>query len=275
MIWNIPQQKLVHDVCFPFVGFEAPARWLDGQFLLLKNSNLLDPSRRAIVWSYGAGLMSTWVGPWQWSLVETANRLTIVPVKLPHAAARTAAQAIDADLQLALRPGTPVSVDMTNVTNHEEVGLWKNVIEASGLRIAPDQRIRFVVKERVFGAREAGYHVGREGEFRMPFDRKDVTHKVQVTGERLLEVGVEIDGIEVWSWFSHIQAPWVLQHGILAGSLEADINRQIRDGKYDAPVIPLNLVDPAKLRPRRGSKITAVGLEDVDMTEGARRGGRR
>jgi hypothetical protein len=198
-IWNTTNGKLERDFYCNNLT-DSSADFLDDSHLLVNGTDIVDLDRRLIAWRYVTPLLtSTSYGGWRWLVLRRGNSTGIAPVQLLQPEVLEAANELDADDVLALKPGAKVALDIQLGGEDQakaETAL-KAEIERNGMEVVSDSPIR-ITAQVVTGNTETKEY-GR-GFFNQE-DRESVT-----TTERRYEVEVKVDNEPVYKQVSHIQS---------------------------------------------------------------------
>jgi hypothetical protein len=258
-IWDATTGKLERD--FDCADLRSgSAIWLDDEHLLVGSTDIIDIGRRLILWRYEPGTelqASTSFGGWQWMVMRSGNVLGIMPAKPLQEEVLAAAQGLDPEEILALKPGAKVSLD-AQLGGEEQAKAeeaLRSALEQNGMEVASDQPIRLSAQIVTGDTQTKEYGRGF-------FNRED-REQVTVT-EKRYEVELTVDGQSAWKQVTTLQsshAPHVvwMQRGETAQQAVDRENSQRAAGFGFSAAIPRYVVHPKYAGPLGTSKISMGG----------------
>jgi hypothetical protein len=256
-VWDATTGKLSRD--FDCADLRSGSvSWLDNDHLLVGGTDIVDISRRLILWRYEtAQAAAASFGGWQWLVMQSGNVLGIVPAKLLHEEVLAAAKGLDAEEILALKPGAKVSLDVQLGGDEQakaETAL-QEALKQNGIEVAADQPLR--LSARVVTGESQTKEYGRGF-----FNRQD-TEQVTLT-EKRYEVELTVDGQSAWKQISLLQSgygPHVIwmERGESAQQAIDRQNRQQSANFGFSAAIPRYVVHPKYAGPLGTSKISMGG----------------
>jgi hypothetical protein len=198
-VWNTTNGKLERDFyCNHLNG--SGIEWLDDGHLLVGGMDIVDLDRRLIAWRYVNPLLaSTSWGGWRWLVLNSGNAVGIAPVKMLQPEVLDAANELDADEVLALKPGAKVTLEI-QLGGEEQAkaeAALKASLEKNGMEVVPDSPIR-ISAQIVTGNSETK-------EYGRGFFNREQTEQVTTT-EKRYEVEVKVDGESIWKHSSTMQS---------------------------------------------------------------------
>lgn len=208
LVWDFATGNQDVEMGLPSVSVHGPSHWVDDEFLLVGGGTLIQPFQHIKVWSYqGAEPANAAPGGGLWTVVHDLGQRgggALLPLRLPHAAAREALQKALADPNLfVLKPGTTVKLDVAGIGDAEkrdevETAL-KRKLEEAGFKVGSGS-ITLVASTEVGKTRDVTYHT-----FGRAFGNQ--TYKVQ---EHIARLKFEYDGKPAWE-ASAINIPYFVQ----------------------------------------------------------------
>jgi hypothetical protein len=258
-VWDATTGKLERD--FDCADLRSGSvSWLDNEHLLVGGTDIVDISRRLILWRYQtAQAAADSFGGWQWLVMQSGNVLGIVPAKLLHEEVLAAAKGLDPEEILALKPGVKVTLDIQLGGDEQakaEAAL-EEALKQNGIEVAPDQPLRLSARIVTGDSQTKEYGRGF-------FNREDV-EQVTVTEQRY-EVELTVDGQSAWKQISLLQsghAPHVIwmERGETAQQALDRQNQQRSAHFAFSAAIPRYVVHPKYAEPLGTSKISMGGRQ--------------
>lgn len=260
-VWDASTGRLERD--FDCLNLSNPTSlcWLDEALLLAGDRDVVDVDRRLIVWRYeGSQSLASRFANRQWTVFDQKKVRGLVPFELPHAAAREAAEGIDADSILALKPGTKVSLDnQVGAPYSADVAqALTAAIEASDLELSPNQPIRFMARVEIGDSSQTEYRrIGGERAF--DIEQANVT-------ARIFSVELQIDGQTAWLYRSGQSTQFNPMHIQMneGESVQQAVDRQMENdfkSRFRGLRIPSHVVHPDKAGPLGTSQLTISGIQ--------------
>jgi len=198
-VWNTTNGKLERDFyCNNLNG--SGVEWLNDGHLLVGGMDIVDLERRLIAWRYVNPLLaSTSWGGWRWLLLNSGNSVGIAPVTMLQPEVLEAANKLDPDKVLALKPGAKVALDIQlgGEDQAKAEAALKASIERNGMEVVSDSPIR-ISAQIVTGDSETK-------EYGRGFFNREQTEQVTTT-EKRYELEVKVDGESIWKQSSTIQS---------------------------------------------------------------------
>jgi hypothetical protein len=259
-VWDTATGKLQRDFdCNELNG--GTVTWLSAQHLLVGGTDVVDVSKRLILWHYESkSRLGIPLGDWYWMVMQSGDLLGIVPAKLlpkEVLAAGKKFENMDADEMLVLRPGAKVSLDLQlggeEQTKAEQA--LRAELERNGMEIVPDQPLRFSARI-VTGQSNTEEYRGMS-----IFDR--TTEQVTVS-QKLYEVELTLEGQQIWkqsTTYEFGQAPMIIhmQEGETAQQVVDRENAQRSKHFAFGMSLPRYVVHPKYAGPLGTSKLTPGG----------------
>lgn len=255
-IWNATTGKLERD--FDCSGLKTgDLAWLDDTHLLSGGTDIIDITRRIILWRYEApSLPAMSRGSVRWLVMQVNNVLGLVPAKLLQPEVLAEAESLDPEAILALKPGAKVSIDV-QVGGEEQAkaeAAIKSAVEQNDMQVVADSPIR-VSARVVTGQSETK-------EYGSGFFHRENREQVTVTTKHY-EVELMIDGQSAWKTATTIQSGpppviW-LEGGESAQQAIDRQNAQRTSGFSFAASLPRYVVHPKYAGPRGTSTISYGG----------------
>lgn len=257
-VWNATDGKLERDFdCSNMKWGEVI--WLDDEHLLVGGSDVVDVTRRILLWRYETPNLPADSAPsGRWLMMQSNNILGLVPTQMMQPEVLAAAKELDPDAILAVKPGAKISLDIQlgGEDQQKAESAIRNGLTQNGIEVASDAPIK--ISARIVTGESETKEYGSGFGF---FHRGD-TEQVTVTSKRY-EVEIMVDGQSAWKLVSTMQAgaPHViwLQQG---ESAQQAIDRQnaARDASFSfSASIPRYVVHPKYAGPIGTSKITLSG----------------
>jgi hypothetical protein len=256
-VWDATTGKLQRDFdCTELRG--GSVSWLDNEHLLVGGTDVVDVSRRLILWRYeGADSAAAAFAGWQWLVMKSGNILGIVPAKVLHEEVLAAAKDLEPDAILALKPGAKVSLDI-QLGGEEQAkaeAALEAALEQNGIEVAPDQPLRLAA--RIVTGESQTREYGRGF-----FNREDA-EQVTLT-EKRYEVELTVDGQSAWKQTSLLQSGhgpgviWMERDESAQQAIDRQ-NQQRTAGFSFSASIPRYVVHPKYAGPLGTSKISMGG----------------
>jgi hypothetical protein len=226
--------------------------------LLVGGTDIVDISRRLILWRYDGGYAaSRSYGGWQWLVMTSGNVLGIVPAKLLHEEVLAAAKDLNPEEILALKPGVKVSLDIQlgGEEQAKAVSALEAALEQNGIAVAPDQPLQLSARIVTGDSQTKEYGRGF-------FNRED-REQVTVT-EKRYEVELTVDGQSAWKQTSLLQsgyAPhtiWLERDETAQQAIDRQNQQRSAHFSFSAS-IPRYVVHPKYAGPLGTSKISMGG----------------
>jgi hypothetical protein len=256
-VWDATTGKLQRDFdCADLRGGDVS--WLDNEHLLVGGTDIVDISRRLILWRYDGGYAaSRSYGGWQWLVMTSGNVLGIVPAKLLHEEVLAAAKDLNPEEILALKPGVKVSLDIQlgGEEQAKAVSALEAALEQNGIAVAPDQPLQLSARIVTGDSQTKEYGRGF-------FNRED-REQVTVT-EKRYEVELTVDGQSAWKQTSLLQsgyAPhtiWLERDETAQQAIDRQNQQRSAHFSFSAS-IPRYVVHPKYAGPLGTSKISMGG----------------
>ncbi|QDT38609.1 SHD1 domain-containing protein [Stratiformator vulcanicus] len=139
---------------------------LDNRYLMIKDSIVYDTESRIALWNYSGSKEAVFtVGGLTWFVIKDYRSKTevIYGGKLPHPAALKALEVAANDPTLfVLKPGSEVSIDVSNVRAAESVSAVeaaiKENLENAGFRVTPNANVQVVASATSAGNEDVTYY---------------------------------------------------------------------------------------------------------------------
>ena len=198
--WDLSTGEALPDVGLPAGGTAGEPLALDGRFVLVGGTDLVDSDKKLVVWRYarpaGSGSVVQ-IGGRTWAVIADGSRNVLAGAALPHAGAVKAADALAAEQALLVKPGDAVSLSVTIEGTAEQQQKIKAAIteqlQQSGIDVADNAPVKLVARTEHGKTREQTYE--RRGVGAGPWNR-DVG-KVNVT-EKITRIYFEAGGKVAW-----------------------------------------------------------------------------
>jgi hypothetical protein len=198
-VWDITNGKLERDFYCNNLNGNA-VEFLDDGHLLVGGMDIVDLERRLIAWRYVNPLLaSTSYGGWRWLVLRSGNAVGIAPVQMLQPEVLEAANELNAEEVLALKPGAKVALDIQlgGEDQAKAEAALKAVIEKNGMEVVSDSPIR--ISAQIATGKSETKEYGRGF-----FNRED-TQQVTTT-EKRYEVEVKVEGEPVYKHVSYMQS---------------------------------------------------------------------
>jgi len=267
VVWDFADGRLYRDLGVSIDAWRGGVVWSSDEFLLLDGSWLVDLARYAVVWEYRGiqqhhAPIAANIGRQFWYCADALSVLALVPLSLPHAAARQTIEQLGPELALAVEPGKTVSLNLQIDAPPDQLrqisGSLQRRLEANGLSVAPEQPVEFVARTRLGKQEETAYHG-----FRL-FPRRDLdTVRFQ---QHISEVNCVVDGHIAWSVSSVTAAPTMLR--IEEGeSVEQALARYSKPNLafFDAVSFPRCIAQPREPQALGASQLTPQGPQPAAL----------
>lgn len=194
--WDLETGQALPDIGLPVKGMAGDAVALNGNFVLVGGTDLLDLDKKIVVWRYNAsmGKEAQMHGGLCWRVLTDDHRRSILAcAKLPHEAARKAAGTVALGQGLLLQPGGSVAL---SVAIDSPADQQKRIVDAmtaqlkqAGISVDPNSPIKLNARtEQGKTSTQTYREIGR------PFGD---TTTVSVT-EKITRVWLESDGKIAW-----------------------------------------------------------------------------
>jgi hypothetical protein len=198
-VWNTTNGKLERDFYRNNLKGNS-VEFLDDGHLLVGGMDIVDLERRLIAWRYVNPLLaSTSYGGWRWLVLRSGNAAGIAPVQMLRPEVLEAANELDAEKVLALKPGAKVTLDIQlgGEDQTKAEAALKSALEKNGMEVVSDSPIR-ITAQIVTGKTETR-------EYGRGFFNREDTEQV-TTSEKRYEVDVKLDGEPLYKHVSHMQS---------------------------------------------------------------------
>jgi hypothetical protein len=260
-VWNTTNGKLEREFYCSGLARGGVA-WLDDGHLLVGGTDVVDLERRLIAWRYqlSMGRMSAIAsfGGYHWLVLDSGNATGIAPVEMLQPEALKAAEALDANEVLALKPGAKVTLDIQlgGEDQAKAEAALKAAAERNGMEIVSDSPIR-ISAQVVTGNTETKEY--SRGGFLRGGNAEQVT-----TTEKRYEVEVKIDGESIYKQVQTMQSaggPMVvtLKDGETAQQVIDRENAERASRFTFSATLPKYVVHPKYAGPLGTSPVPIVG----------------
>ncbi len=150
-VWDLTTGHRTAEAYFAKPLVAEQVDWVDDGYLLVNGSLLVDVQRRIILWEYHyprGETQSGHLGGAQWYLLRALQGAKgLVPFTLPHAGARQAAERLDPEKLLALKPGMEVSVRVNvDLPQQEQRQIYDSLasrLTGYGMKLVQGSRLVF------------------------------------------------------------------------------------------------------------------------------------
>lgn len=204
-VWDLNTQELVRDFSVSNMTNHSPIAWADDQ-RLVAGGRLIDVEKRVLLWQYtnlddvvasGGGLI--WVVSGEHS---AGSAQLLIGAALPHAAAKAAADQLDAEEVLAIKPGMEVGIQLQfagSVADQESVRkALSQRLEEVGLKPTGQSAVMLTASITPGESEKVQYQ---------PFGSLQATE--HTVTKKILELALTVNGKKVWkvvnqSWTPHI-----------------------------------------------------------------------
>lgn len=221
-IWDLSTQELIRDFSVSNVSASGPIAWADDQRLMVGGS-LIDVEKRVLLWSYsGVESVVCSAGGLTWAVSgehSASSAQLLIGAALPHAEAKAAADSLDAEEVLVIKPGMEVGIQLQfagSVADQEIVRkALSQRLEEVGLKPVGQSAVMLTasitpgesetIQYQAFGSNQVSQHT--------------VTKKV-------LELALSVSGKKVWRVNSQTWAPHVV-HMQKGESIDQAIAREM------------------------------------------------
>ncbi|MBL9125650.1 MAG: hypothetical protein JNG90_18570, partial [Planctomycetaceae bacterium] len=212
--------------------------WCDDQHLLTGNGDLIDLDRRIVIWKYSgidSPLWSTGEAVWGISGSRTGEASLLIGAKLPHKEALRAAETLDADALLVIRPGLDVSLRMSFSGSADEQERVRQALTARleqvGMKVVPQSNVVLSATIRPGEAQKVQYRNFNGGSY--------TEHTVQT---QILELAYLVDNKPVWKHQRQSWTPAVL-HLSQGESIQQALSRAMKqDAKtFESIAVPAHV----------------------------------
>jgi hypothetical protein len=255
-IWNAQTGRLERDFDCANLALGG-LTWLDDNHLLVGGTDVVDVERRIILWRYEApSLPAASSGPWRWHVMQVNNIMGLVPVQLLQPEVLAAAEGLEPDSLLALKPGAKVSLDIQlggdDQTKAESA--IRSALEQNGMEVAADSPVK--ISARIVTGPSETKEYGSGFFFRENREQVTVTSK-------WYEVELMVDGQSAWKRTSTIQAGsppviWLEKDESAQQAIDRQ-NAERSAGFAFSTSIPRYVVHPKYAGPLGTSKISLGG----------------
>lgn len=260
-VWDCEKGERIREIFLNGIHSADQMNWVSDDHILLGRSNLLDVTRRVILWRYdgmkGAG---GGCGGYFWCALPSGNeQKALSPFKLPHDEAMRAAAGLSADQLLALKPGSTVRLKVNvpvapgqapKITETLTARLQENGVSIASNAPLVLEAISEKGKTKSVTYRGFGFRGGK--------------NTVQVT-EQVYKLIVKENDAVIWQSVRVNAAPPMLhlQEGQTIEQALAEYTKPDIAFFLNAP-IPRMLARPGKHNGAYGvSKLTAQGMQTV------------
>jgi hypothetical protein len=200
--WDLATGQALPDVGLPAGGAAGEPVALDGRFVLVGGTDLVDMDKKMVVWRYarpqGALGDVQQLGGRTWAVLLDNGRNVLAGAALPHAAAVKAADALDAAGAMLVKPGDAVALTVTIEGTADQQQKIKAAIteqlKQSGIRVDDAAPVKLIARTERGETREQTYERRGAG-FGGPFNRE--AEKVAVT-EKITRIFFESGGKVAW-----------------------------------------------------------------------------
>jgi len=202
-VWNLESRELERDFSLAGGLNAASIAWCDDDRLITGTGDLVDVERRLLLWRY-TGCDSPVVngGEGVWAVVGKSgdNTPVLAGVKLPHGDVVRAAEKLDPDALLVIKPGLEVSLktSFSGTAEQQErvkAALTKRLEEA-GMKIVPQSPITLTATIKAGKSTKVQYR--SFGSF---------TTSEHNVPQQILELAYQINGKPVWTYVSQSWVP--------------------------------------------------------------------
>jgi len=218
-VWDMTTGDMTLDAPLPFMLGQRRLLWTSADHVLLDSQYLADVRKGIVLWDYRLEFRSKYaigrLGNWFCCVAagKGPDDEYLATTQLPDDVARSATASLNVDEILAIRPGTPVSLDIQidadPATRREIEDALLARLQKSGLRVAPGQPLKFVARTLLGKT----YNTTYSGSFGQKETRVQVTDKVSV---------LELVGTGPALW----HAQWVSE---APRSIKIDEGRSVQD----------------------------------------------
>jgi hypothetical protein len=200
--WDLEQGTALPDIGLPVKGAGGSAVALDGRFVLIGGTDVLDLDKKIVAWHYNVstphmgGSIVRVHGGRCWTVMVDDQRAVLASAKLPHDAARKAADQVPVGHGLLVRPGDAVALSVAIEAPADQqqkiIAAMTQQLMQAGIKVDPNSPIKLNARTEQGKTSTQTYEVTQFGR---PFDRKQET--VSVT-EKITRVYFEFDGKVAW-----------------------------------------------------------------------------
>jgi WD40 repeat protein len=198
--WDLEVGRVLPDIGLPANGAGGSLLPLDGRFVLVGGTDVLDLDKKMVVWRYHGARAFRGAPPQThagrvWNVVTDNQRNMLISAKLPHDVAIKTADSVEVAQGLLVKPGSRVSLSVSIEGTPEQqqkiTAAMTDQLKQQGITVDPNSPIKLIARTEQGKTTEQEYTtVGGA-----PWDRE--TQKVTVT-EKITRVFIEHEGKVAW-----------------------------------------------------------------------------
>lgn len=210
-VWNLQSRELERDFSLADGLSAQSIAWCDPDRIVTNHGDLIDVDRRVKLWRYtGCDSPISDGGGGVWAVVgkNSQSGALFVGSKLPHGDVVRAAEKLDPDTLLVIRPGLEVNLRMNFSGTAEQQQRVKDALtkrlEDAGMRIVPQSPVALVATIKAGKPTKVQYRAFNSS-----------TASEHTVPQQILELSYTVNGKPVWTYSTQSWAPhWLeLQQG--------------------------------------------------------------
>lgn len=180
LMWDITTGVQVQEIFVPsglntFNGLtpESAIEWVADGYVLLAGRSLVDLNKKILLWDYNQ-TSETYgcFGGYHWYVLRSDDRSKrgLFHVQLPHGAAKQAAEKLDPESMMAIKPGTEIALNISAAMSDADrqkvfTGLTQRLTDM-GMKVVPQAKITIDAFSQPGQARQVNYRsIGGFGPF--------------------------------------------------------------------------------------------------------------
>ncbi len=273
LVWDITTGVQVHDIFVPsgvasnlLTSPDAAIEWVANGYVLLGGRSLVDLNKKILLWDYAHTAEAFGAfGGYHWYVQKSDDRSKrgLFHVTLPHGGASQAAEKLDPETMMVIKPGTEIALNISAAmpdADRQKVfnGMTQRLTEM-GMRVVPQAKITIDAFSQPGTPRQVSYRsIGGFG--RNPFGGGDGTFTATPV---TMTFGIREGDTVLWKTSVTRDVPFVL-HTDNNKTMQQAADESVRPTPefYLGQPLPKFMARPGKANGAFGSsKLTSSGVE--------------